>query len=382
MLKDRSEGGQKGSHQFHSEERRRLEFFDLEPSEISPLRRERLHRDENIRSQFVRGNSLWDLRAEMDDMASKLVKAINAGKNREEDVARQALRSFEQRDPELVYMRELADMEQATLDGRAADANSHREKAIAARSCLPQFNLDGLWVGKYGSHGYELINVTYVGDTLVATKVTGDKNVPRGEVSFAPEFCLVQLNEESTCIVTLTHCILANLHSGLAKLTFKVDLLPLHHSVPIKANQHGLTPIQLTEKAARKWGTMKLARYSGQGHVAEEGFQNNQWMEGQLIIIGDEYFSFAWIPIENQIFFGRPSPELALKLLRESGVEPLRLLAAESFSQPPSLKDNLDLQKRFVCRMLEATNEMEDELNGDSFGCIWNGESTDECYFE
>ena len=29
-----------------------------------------------------------------------------------------------------------------------------------------------------------MINVTYVGDTLIAFKVTGDKNVPRGEITF------------------------------------------------------------------------------------------------------------------------------------------------------------------------------------------------------
>lgn len=168
------------------------------------------------------------------------------------------------------------------------------------------------------------------------------------------------------------------------QVTFQVNLHPLRQNVPFhKAHRHGLSPIQLTEKAARKWGTKKLARYSGVGQVAEEGFQNHQWMEGQLIIIGDAYFSFAWIPIENQIFFGRPSPELALKLLRENGVEPLRLLTSESFVQPPSLHDDIEVQKKFVARMLEATNEMEDDLNGgDAFGCIWHGESTDECYFE
>ena len=29
-----------------------------------------------------------------------------------------------------------------------------------------------------------MINVTYVGDLLIAYKVTGDKNVPRGEITF------------------------------------------------------------------------------------------------------------------------------------------------------------------------------------------------------
>ena len=29
-----------------------------------------------------------------------------------------------------------------------------------------------------------MVNITYVGDTLIARKVTGDENVPAGEISF------------------------------------------------------------------------------------------------------------------------------------------------------------------------------------------------------
>jgi len=55
------------------------------------------------------------------------------------------------------------------------------------RSVLPQFNLDGLWVGKYSEQGFEMINVTYAGpdgDTLIANKLTCKKNVPKGQVIF------------------------------------------------------------------------------------------------------------------------------------------------------------------------------------------------------
>lgn len=157
--------------------------MNLEPLPENERRRRRIESDLEKRSQFVEfGDELWDLRKKMDKMSSKLMRAVNEGIEELEDYTRDRLRDFEQRDPELVYMLEVADMEDAAREGRLEDAEEHREKAIAARSCLPHFNLDGLWVGKYGSHGYELINITYVGDTLVASKVTGDKNVPRGEV--------------------------------------------------------------------------------------------------------------------------------------------------------------------------------------------------------
>lgn len=156
---------------------------------------------------------------------------------------------------------------------------------------LPQFNLEGLWVGKYGSHGFEMINVTYSGDTLVAYKVTGDKNIPRGEISFTAD-----LSPHDPADVP---------SSGRRQPT-----------PPPKP----LEPIQLSDASARKWGTRRLPRFPGRGHAAEPGYRNSQFLDGQLVVIGPgDYFSFAWVPLEHQIFFGRPSPELTLKMLREGG---------------------------------------------------------------
>jgi hypothetical protein len=191
-----------------------------------------------------------------------------------------------------------------------------------------------------------MINVTYAGDTLIAYKVTGDKNVPRGEV------------------------------------TFQADLNPLTSDLVVSKGKQEppLNPIMLTDKAAKKWGTSQLPRYHGLGNVAEEDFKNSQWMEGQLIIIGEDYFSFAWVPIEHQIFFGRPSPELALKMLRDGGIAALK---SKSWNEPPSQDDDFDVLKDYAAHCFERTEEtIEEGLFGDEFGCIWHGLDTEECYFE
>jgi len=119
-----------------------------------------------------------------------------------------------------------------------------------------------------------MINVTYVGDTLRAYKVTGDQNVPKGAMSFT------------------------------------VDLRP-------KPTGNLLEPLELNKSASRQWGAKFLTRFEGKGQVAAEGFKNSQFIEGQLILV-NEFFSFAWLPIGHQVFFGRPSPELVLKLLKDS----------------------------------------------------------------
>lgn len=179
--------------------------------------------------------------------------------------------------------------------------------------------------------------------------MTGDRNVPRGEI------------------------------------TFQVNLDPFPtKSVGsnVAAADTQLQPISLTEKAAKKWGTSQLPRYRGLGQVAEPGYSNSQWMDGQLIIIGEEYFSFAWVPIEQQIFFGRPSPELALKMLRESSAAS-SIGAKRVWDAPPSMDDDVAVLKDYVASCLERTSEtVEEELQGDPFSCIWHGMDTEECYFQ
>jgi hypothetical protein len=323
------------------EVRRKLEFKDLEPLAETEARRTRIECDTKNKAQFETfGDRLWDLRTEAETLSRRLIDAIEGGKDHIELSTREKLRDAESRDPELVYMLSVAELELAEKEGRFDDAQEHKGRAAAARSCLPQFNLNGLWVGKYGSK-YDLINITYVGDTLIAEKVTGVNNVPKGAI------------------------------------TFQVDLSPLRQ---LKVSSEVLQPIMLTEKAAQKWGTKKLPRYAGLGQVAEENYKNYQWLDGQLIIISDEYFSFAWLPIEQQIFFGRPSPELALKMLRDSKVA---CVPNGEFSIPPSFDADVTMQKEFAMRCLEISHDHEDEMDGNGFGGIWHcSDDTDECYFE
>jgi len=328
---------------------RQAEFRGLEPIEESSIRIERLRKNEENSKKFVAyGDDLWRLRSVMNTLSRKLLDAIGDGTFEEEEKVRLQLREVEKQDPEVVYEMELKKLQISNVNGNAEDAARHGENAMDARGCIPAYNLEGLWVGKYGHHGYEMINVTYQGDQLIAYKVTGDKNVPKGEI------------------------------------TFQVDLSPIK---PKTIGGGGdtpempLQPISLTEKAAKKWGTKQLPRYKGLGQVAEPGFKNQQWMDAQLIIIGEEYFSFAWVPIETQIFFGRPSPELALKMLRESSSA--AATRSKSWDFPPSIDEDVQVLKDFASTCLDLTSDdVEESLHGDPFSCIWHGVDTEECYFQ
>lgn len=270
---------------------------DMETPETRQLRWER---EALLQSKFASGDELFELRQSVDALRTELYEVrselddydgpeleLKASKRRIA-VLEKELYTLNGRDAEFMYAVSLELLEAAQIDGDIEAEQKYRIQMEEARLCIPQLNMHGLWVGKYGEHGYEMINVTYTGDVLVATKVTGDKNVPKGEVSFT-----VDLSPQYQSSA-----------SGYESLT-------------------ALEPIELNPKAAKQWGKRFLPRHLGKGQVAGLNFENAQWMEGQLIQVG-RFFSFAWVPIGHQVFFGRPSSELTLKMLKQAKDEELR----------------------------------------------------------
>lgn len=125
-----------------------------------------------------------------------------------------------------------------------------------------------------------MINVTYTGDRLVASKVTSDEDFPRGSV------------------------------------IFDADLSPGNN-----ASTNILPPIELPSGTSKKWGVDKLYRYKGKGFVTQNQPKGSKppaikHEESQLIMY-ENHFSFVWVPTRRHVFFGRPSPEVTLRMLRD-----------------------------------------------------------------
>lgn len=291
----------------------------LDGTDVTEARQLRWEREAMVQSKFVSDDEVFELRQKISDLRVRLMEArenlAEEGQQRHIRELEKQLFSLNTKDAEFMYAMSLELMENAQQDGDFQTAKKYRLQAAEARLGIPQLNMHGLWCGKYGDHGFEMINITYAGDTLIATKVTGDQNVPKGEVSFT------------------------------------VDLSPHIHS---DKGMLSLEPIELNAKAARQWGKKFLPRFQGLGQVAAEGFTNSKWMDGQLILVG-RFFSFAWVPIGHQVFFGRPSSELTLKMLREQKEDDLR-------------RDQVSVMREAANNMMEETHWIEKE---DSFEDGW-----------
>ena len=296
-----------------------LPIEDDDQSSFSSGRLDRIKLEDDAMKLYLHGDELIELRKYIINLEAELEVAADEKDTESIQHITRALQESKAMDAEHCYMIALENLKIAEKNGNQDEASEYRKAALLARSCLPQFQLNGLWVGKYGDHGYEMVNVTYVGgelgNTLVASKITGDKNVPKGEI------------------------------------TFTADLQP-------KA-KGSLDPIELSTAAAKQWGHQHLPRFPGQGQVAAEGFVNQQWMDGQLILVG-EYFSFAWLPIGHQIFFGRPSAELTLKMLKQSKMSDYGAIDAGS----PNVVAE---QRAFAQRCFQETELMlfDDEADGE-----------------
>ena len=297
----------------------------MEHNPLSRRRRRRLERERDRETRFLTGDDLQELRQQVLDLRAELQTAPMSRKRELE----QTILRAQQMDAEFMYQVALERAQAAEQAGYHDEASRYRQEAQHARSALPQFNLDGLWVGKYGDHGFEMLNCTYHGDTLVATKVTGGGNVPKGEVSFQVDLSPFRDNTVEEPFIDLP---------GLERIERST-----HSSLPLE-------PIELNNEAAEQWGSRFLSRFHGFGQVASSGFRNAQWMEGQLILVGTSYFSFAWLPLGHQVFFGRPSSEMTLKLLRQSqdqDTSPERRILEQCWEETELLADEMEASEGY-----------------------------------
>eukprot|EP00529_Nitzschia_sp_RCC80_P022841 CAMPEP_0113493068 /NCGR_PEP_ID=MMETSP0014_2-20120614/28401_1 /TAXON_ID=2857 /ORGANISM="Nitzschia sp." /LENGTH=477 /DNA_ID=CAMNT_0000386919 /DNA_START=330 /DNA_END=1763 /DNA_ORIENTATION=+ /assembly_acc=CAM_ASM_000159 len=302
----------------------------------------------NKNSKFVTGDALHRLRHQVLAMRLELQEARREGLDDRVGQLETTIMKTQQVDAEFVYTVSLERKALALQHEDYVEAHMWDERAQEARSALPQFQLEGLWVGRYGdmsdddedeeednsfedddystmntnsvSQGYELINITYVGDVLMAHKVTAGKNVPKGAETFT-----VDLSPSASKISTAAS------------------------STSSSSSPDVLSPIELGDAAAEQWGCKYLQRFAGEGQVAAENFEDSQWVDGQLILV-NEYFSFAWLPIGHQVFFGRPTPELILKLMkddqqRETGGDgcETRAFLEKCWEETEHLEDDMDV---------------------------------------
>ena len=123
------------------------------------------------------------------------------------------------------------------------------------------------------------MNLTYVGDTIVATKVTGDDTVPRGEVSFT-----------------------ANLSPPPINATDAED----EEASPAAAEANTILQTKYGESI-----------FPGEGQLAKKEFKDAKFIAGVFIVYDAHRISFSWVSTKHHVFFVRPSPNETIRLLRD-----------------------------------------------------------------
>lgn len=296
--------------------------------------------DDDASSRFLQGDQLHALRARVLQLKQQLQDArflASSSKVADHDddddnhptrVVQQLERAVlqaQQVDAEFVYTVASDKLQLARRNGNPFLAAKYQRQANEAKQALPQFQLHGLWVGKYPGSGFELINVTYTeNDVLVAQKVT--------------------TTSASALLAASRSSHDDNDDDSSSSISFSVPLSSTLQQPP-------LDPIQLHDSAAEQWGSKFLPRFAGRGKVetaaAKYLEKASMWMDGQLILVSEKYFSFAWLGLNDQVFFGRPSPELTLKLLRQ--------------------KNKHDAVREHLRRCWEETEYIEDDLEVEGY---------------
>mmetsp|Transcript_3822 Transcript_3822/g.9908 ORF Transcript_3822/g.9908 Transcript_3822/m.9908 type:complete len:296 (-) Transcript_3822:85-972(-) len=213
---------------------------------------------------FAREADLPTLREQVVEVERELASAVGREDYSAACTLRDRVTELRTRDPQHRFTQLCAALRQAVaVEDYSKAADLHTEM-LSVKHHLPQFQLAGLWRGLYPHHGDETIRLRYSRDDpnrLIATKVTGDDHVPRGEVTFTADLLDVLPNSPQRTVVR-------RLSSGAE-------------------SEHLVT------------------RYTGSGQVATKGFTDPCFVEGELFMFDTETVGFMWVPFGQLILFSR-----------------------------------------------------------------------------
>lgn len=119
---------------------------------LSSARKERLAREKANKNRFATGKDLTKLRNELSHLRDNLLWAQAVKDEARIEEISKAIDDGERCDAEIVYRKALTTLEMlkksGTTEERQKEINRWERVAEDARSCLPRFQLEGLWVGE------------------------------------------------------------------------------------------------------------------------------------------------------------------------------------------------------------------------------------------
>lgn len=157
----------------------------------------------------------------------------------------------------------------------------------------------GIFKGTYGTHGLELIQLEYIDNCtkLRASKLSGDPNVPSGQVTFEVvlQYSMVLTAQQQASISSLD--------------AIEVRASDILYSVPTTP-QPFLVPVGCHERFLEIPKTC-IARYHGLGQVAGHGYTNPSFSRGHWVVFNEDLFGFLWLELLSLSMYHRVKEDLA-----------------------------------------------------------------------
>ncbi|KAA8492432.1 Protein EXECUTER 2, chloroplastic [Porphyridium purpureum] len=223
---------------------------------------------ERVSAQLtVDTDALRELRVRWRIVRAQLERALDDERYLDAAAARDRLAEIRLKDPLMRYEDLSAQLQAALKVEDYKSASRLRDEIREVQARLPHFRLRGKWGGVYGASGVQTVEIDVQGNELVACKITGDSNVPAGQLTFKVDVSM----------------------DGI------IELGPGDKPDPIAV-------------ALNQFANLKVKqRFRGQGQIANPGFVRPQWVPGELIVFEDDIIAFVWKPLSFMVVFERAS---------------------------------------------------------------------------